>query len=366
MPEPRFGPIEGLRITESVAAGLAQDGITTPTPVQARAIASALVGDDVVMHSATGTGKTLAYVLPVLQRLVEHPDHRAVVLAPGPELAMQTLKVVHAYRDPAITTASAVSTSNRKRQRKKLTKGTRLIVGTPERVLTLFEQNKLKGVRILVIDELDPILASRRASLLDTWLSRSEPPLQKLVATATLGDRSEAFLARFLPDATRVDVGARPLHQAITHRVIHIGQGKDAALVRYVKEQRCRRAIVFATDPRQLAHLHRTLDARGVKSVLVSLDSNKAQRQQGLDAFRAGRAHVLLTSDAIARGLDVPDVDQVLHYDLPRAPEAYVHRAGRTGRAGAEGISVIFADNRMHSAVRRLGAALKIRFESPS
>jgi ATP-dependent RNA helicase DeaD len=332
--------------------------------VQAQAIGAALEGRHVVMHSGTGTGKTLAYLLPVLQLLKENPDFRAVVFAPGPELAMQTLRVANAYRDPSVITGAAISTTNKRRQRKKITRGTRLIVGTPGRLLTMFEEGKLKGVRLMVFDELDPILASRRAEFLHELLSRSEPKRQLLVATATLGDRSEAFIERFMADGLRISTSERTLELAISHHVVRVpsGRAKDVALARFIQENRCRRVIVFATEPRLHSHLYHYLIERDLTVARVTLEGSKGQREQGLRAFREGRARVLLTTDAIARGIDFHEVDWVLHYDLPKPPEGYVHRAGRTGRAGKTGHSVVFADARMHGALRRLSERLDLEF----
>lgn len=356
--------IDGLTVTDTMARALQADGITEPTAVQAEAIGAVLAGRHVLLHSGTGTGKTLGYLLPVLQRLRENDGHRAVVFAPGAELAMQTLRVADTYRDEPITTAPAVSTTNERRQRQRLQRSTRLVVGTPDRLFDLFRTGKLKGVRMVVLDELDPILASPGAAFFDELLVRSEPKVQLVVATATLGPRSEAFVARWMPDAVRVVPATDPLRHAISHQVVRVprGQGKEVTLARFVQRHRCRSAMVFVSDPLQQSHLYRYLGEHGLSPVTVGREGTKAQRQRGLDAFRSGEARILLTSDAVARGLDVPDVAWVLHYDLPPSAQAYVHRAGRTGRAGKSGVSVVFVDPWAQGALQRLARDLDLEF----
>ena len=360
-----FSQLGGLTITETIAAALAADGIERPSPVQRDTIGAALAGEHVLMHSGTGTGKTLAYLLPVLQRLREH-EGRAVIFAPGAELVMQTMRVIRAYKDADLTVAAAVSTSSRRRQRKRVQQSTRLIVGTPDRLLTMFRGGKLKNVRIVVLDELEPILESRDAAFLTEVLSRPEPKRQIIVASATLGPRSRAFVSRFMGDGLRVHAEETPLESAITHLVVRVAptRGKEVALASFIEKNRCKRAIVFAAAPRHHRHLLHFLREHNISAAIVSRERTKNQRQRSLAAFRAGQVQVLLTTDAAVRGIDVPDVPWVLHYDLPRAPQAYVHRAGRTGRAGARGCSVVFADKKTHATLRHLERALSIRFSA--
>lgn len=212
-----FESIEGLTLTDTITAALQADGITAPLPVQTLAMASMLAGKHVLMHAGTGSGKTIAYVLPLLQHLREHPDHRAVVVAPGAELVMQTLRVVNAYKDEDLTTGAALSTTNTRRQRKRVTRSTRLVVGTPDRLIEMFSGGKLKGVRVIVFDELEPILGSRGAGFFHELLSRSTPKVQILVASATMGGKSDAFVQRFMADGEVV----RPAEDALTHSIQH-------------------------------------------------------------------------------------------------------------------------------------------------
>lgn len=354
--------IDGLTLTEPLGLALAELGIERPTPVQERALAPILAGRHVVLHSGTGTGKTLAYLLPLLQQLRD-TDGRVAVIAPGAELAMQVVRVANAVKDPDITVGGAVSTSNLKRQRKRVTRSTKLVVGTPERIADLLQRGTLKGVRTLVLDELDPILASRAGPTLTALLSRSEPKFQLIVATATLSPRSNAFFERFLPDAVRVEGPDAPLRDNIAHCTVRVPRrtGREVVLARFLRENKCERAMVFATDARVQSHLYSFLTGHNLSTATLTRQGTKQQRQAALAAFRRGDARVLLLTDATARGLDVPDVGWVIHYDLPSSSQAYAHRAGRTGRAGRRGWSIVLVDSTDGDALRRVERRIGVR-----
>jgi len=214
------------------------------------------------------------------------------------------------------------------------------------------------------LDELEPILSAKGADWLFSLLSRSEPPIQLVVASATLGRRSRAFLERFMDDAFVAETESKPLHDQIAHHVLRATghKGKETALVRFMERHGCRRAIVFASDPRQQSYLFHFLQEQGLRTCTLRRDATKRQRQHALASFAKGEANLLLTTDDAARGLDLPDVDWVFHYDVPNMPEAYIHRAGRTGRANRRGRSVVLADERSAPALGRLGRALGLRF----
>ena len=365
MPAIDFSEVPGLTITETIATAMRSDGITRPTPIQQRTMAAVLAGEHVLMHSGTGTGKTLAYLLPILQRLRESPG-RAVIFAPGAELVMQTLKVISAYKDAELTAEAALTTTSHRRQRKRVVRSTRLVVGTPDRLLEMFRGRKLKGVTIVVLDEIEPILGAKDADFLYEVLSRPEPKRQLIVASATMGQRSAAFVERFMADGVQIHAAERPIQSAISHLVVRVppSRAKEVALASFIENNRCTQAIVFAADPRHHRHLYHYLNRHNITATTVSRERTKNQRQRGLRDFRQGRARVLITTDAAARGIDVPDVQWVLHYDLPRSLQAYIHRAGRTGRAGQKGCSVVFSDRSTQGSLRRLMRELNIEFSA--
>jgi superfamily II DNA/RNA helicase len=356
-----FEAIAGFEVTEAVARGFEQDRIRSPNAVQRAAIAPILQGHDVVVQSGTGTGKTLAYLLPVLQRLRQLPATRAVCFAPATELALQTLRVAERYKDASISAAALVSGGNQAR----VQKSTRLIVGTTGRILEMFEARKLKGVTMMVLDEPEPILTSRDAAFLREVLSRPEPKVQLVLAGATFGQQSERLIAeRMAKDHVRTQVEAAPLQTSISHHLVRVRESdKDYRLSLLLDEIGGERAIVFFSEPHKLRHVYRVLTDRRLKPVTVSPDRSKLDCQQALARFRSSEARVLLTTDRSAVGLDIPDVPWVFHYELPGSPEAYVHRAGRTGRAGKSGRSVVLTSDEERLQLKRLEQGLSLVFE---
>jgi superfamily II DNA/RNA helicase len=360
-----FRDIPGFETTPAVEAGLALDRITLPTEVQQAAIPPILQGRHAVVESGTGTGKTLAYLLPILQKLRHEPEARAVCLTPATELALQVLRVAERYKDPGMETVALVTQGNQRLQAARLQKSTRFIVGTPERVLEMFAKRKLKRVTTIVLDEPEPILASRNAGYLREVLSRPEPKVQLIFVGATFGIHAEQWIAECVSgDCVRTQVASEPLKTQIGHYFVpvrHEGE-KDLALARFIQSNHCQRAIVFVNQPHLLRHLYRFLGENELKPVTVSHERTKDQCKQALLEFRESKARVLLTTDAVATGLDVPNVQWVLHYELPHSVEAYVHRAGRTGRAGQQGHSVVFSSDADRTQLKRIESGIGLPF----
>jgi superfamily II DNA/RNA helicase len=359
-----FYGLAGLEVTPELAAALADNGITEPTPVQAAAIPRIIEGAHVIAQAGTGTGKTLAYLLPVLQRLRREPKSRAAIYAPAPDLAMQILRVARLFAKD-IKAGALVASQSLRGQREDVQQSTQLIVGTPGRILEQYARKKLKGVNIVVLDEPDPILATEQAPFLREVLLRPEPKIQLIMVTATLGPRAESLAAAVTKDqAVRIVIEQGPLVTQIAHRFINVSEnaGKDVRLARFIQENHCDRAIVFVNEDRLVRHVFRFLQEQGLTPVSLSQDRPKQERHRAVAAFAESKARVLITNDAAARGLDIPDVRWVLHYDLPFTSEAYLHRAGRTGRAGKRGTSVVLRSEANRAALKRLTTELGIEF----
>jgi superfamily II DNA/RNA helicase len=357
----------GLEIDEALLAAFQADGISTPTAVQQAAIAPILAGQHVIIQSGTGTGKTLAYLLPILQRLRSPDSGRSLIFAPATELALQTQRVADRYKHPSINTGALVSTTNARKQKAKVTQSTRLIVGTPGRILDQFAERKLKGITTIVLDEPDPILATQGADYLREILSRPEPKVQLIFAAATLGANAKRLAEDFMGDArVHTQVAADPLQTNITHQYFNVRSEstKDISLAHFIEEAKCKRAIVFVNQPNLIRHLYRFLTERNLKPVSLSTDRSKLDRQNALRAFGASEARVLITTDQAMTGIDIPDVEWVLHFELPSSGLAYVHRAGRTGRAGKSGHSVVLVTREDRPQQERIAKELGIRFSS--
>jgi superfamily II DNA/RNA helicase len=361
-----FLNIPGLVVSDVTARALAEDGIRTPTPIQLAAIQPVLQGRNVVIESGTGTGKTLAYVLPLLQRLQQSPEGRVVCIAPATELALQTLRTVQRYKEPSLNVCALVATSNQKQQQTKLQQSTRFIVGTAPCILEMYTKRKLKGVTMMVLDEPEPILSSRDADFLREVLSRPEPKVQLIFVAATFGRNAERWISERLgSDVVRTKVHDDPLKDRIKHSFVRVRNDslKDRLLSRFIQDQRCERAVVFVNQPNLIRHLYRFLNEQNIPTVTVSHERSKAECKQALIDFNRSLARVLLTTDRAATGLDLPGVPWVLNYELPNSAEAYVHRAGRTGRAGKHGHSVLFVNDDGRSRQERIARELEITFE---
>ncbi len=359
----RFEDIAGLELTPEIIAAFEADGIQRPTDVQLAAIPVILQGKHTVLKSGTGSGKTLAYLLPILQTLKQTPGSRAVCFAPSAELAVQTLEVAERYKAPGIRTAALVAGGSRRYAQRKLQKSTQLIVGTPGRVLEMFQARKLKGVTIMVLDEVEPILGNKDAAFLRELLSRPEPKVQLVLAAATFGVRANDWIADLAAsDIARVEVDDDPMVDQIQHSYLRVPDEseRDLVLSRFIEKHPNERAIVFVNSSNLIRHLYRVLHALGLKPATLSPERTKQQNQQALRDFKRSQARVLLTTDAAASGLDVADVPWVLHYELPHSSLAYVHRAGRTGRAGKSGHSIVLIGDHQRARLGKLASELNL------
>lgn len=363
MTESNFSSLIGIELDDRISQEFEQDGIRVPTPVQELAIPAILAGKHTVLHSGTGTGKTLGYLLPILQRLQNPAQGRCVVMTPNPELAMQSFHVANRYKAEEITTAAVTPSVTQQRQKERLTKSTRLVVGTAGRILELYSKKKMKNVTTMVLDEPDPILTSKGGAFLREVLSRPDPKVQLIIATATLGPKAQELIKDVMGDH---HVMARPHHDPLNTHIAHhfIGvkneMGKDVFLARFLEENNCKKAIVFANQPNVIRHLYRYLTEHKLKPATLSRDRNRDQCKKAVAEIKSGKARVLITTDAAARGLDLPQVDWVVHYDLPNSAQGYVHRSGRTGRAGREGTSVSILTDKGIAILKRFTKELKI------
>lgn len=361
-----FSSLPGFLLTPERQRGFEADGIVAPSEPQQAAFEPILAGKHVVISAATGTGKTLAYLLPLLHRLESDPGERVVCLAPAAELAIQTLRVAERYKPESLECTSLVSGGNAKKQQDRLQKSTRLMTGTVGRVLELIAARKLRGVTTFVLDEPEPILANQDAAFLLEVLSRPPRP-QIVVAGATFGQKSEQLIQRLMSEKlVRIAAEDDPLRTRIHHALIGVRDAgdRDLQLERLLEREQVKRAVVYVNQAHLIRHVFRLLSDAGMRVASVSQDRTKDQCKQALREFGAGEVHVLITTDSAAQGMDVKDVEMVVHYELPRSDQAYVHRAGRTGRAGKEGRSVLLVTNDERGGVRKLEKSLNIEFEA--
>lgn len=358
--------LEGLTLTPHTREAFAKDGIVAPTEVQAAAIPLILAKREVAIQSGTGTGKTLAYVLPLLQMASAEPSFRAVVLAPSPELALQILRNVEEYKEAHVTCTGLTGSGNPQRQRDKLKKHPQIMVGTPGRVLELILSKKIKTAQIavLVLDEVDEILFEKNDEQLRDICSRPEFTAQILCASATFGSRALSFMQKCMAaDRVTTEVRDTPHTDNIAHVIVPFSQQrKELALLSLLKAEKIKRAIVFVNKLYNVGHLFRVLEEAQVPVASMSGERDKQSREQAMRALRGKQGCILVATDAAARGLDVKHLDHVIHYEMARDVPTYLHRAGRTGRAGQTGTSLaMVAPNEQH-LVRLCEKELGVRF----
>lgn len=344
-----------LGLATELSNACVEAGFDTPTAIQAEAIPPLLRGQDLLGLAPTGSGKTAAFALPLLQRLAAGRQHtprrvRVLVLVPTRELAAQVGDVFRrlgstSTHPPRIAVLYGGVSVNP--QMMGLRGGADIVVATPGRLLDLLERNALRldAVDALVLDEADRLLDLGFAAEREKVLAVLPAQRQNLLFSATFPPEVQALAEAMLRDPARVEaetqVGSEPM---IAQRVIEVDAKRRTELLRHlVKQEGWKRVLVFVATRYAAEHVAQKLYDRGVYAAPLHGDMSQGQRSEVLATFKAGRWDVLVTTDLAARGIDIPGLEVVVNYDLPRSPNDYVHRIGRTGRAGASGIAVSFA-----------------------
>jgi len=332
---------------------LALMGITEPTPIQTHAIPFALDGEDVMGLAQTGTGKTAAFGLPLLAKLMEEPGKpapkavRSLILAPTRELAGQIRDtLLPLVKDTPIKVALVVGGASIGAQIKRMQMGTDVLVATPGRLLDLLDRRalSLSDTRFLVLDEADQMLDLGFIHALRKIAGLLPSTRQTMLFSATMPKQMEEIAGSYLTHPKRVQVS--PPGKAadkVTQGVHFIAKAaKGDLLVELLDKHREELALVFARTKHGSDKLARKLEQAGYAVAAIHGNKSQGQRERALRAFRAGEVRVLVATDVAARGLDIPDVKHVYNFDLPNVPENYVHRIGRTARAGRDGAAVAF------------------------
>jgi len=344
-----------LGLSPALAAACAHAGFDAPTAIQQQAIPVVLAGRDLLALAPTGSGKTAAFALPLLQRLATatHAGYRrrvrALVLVPTRELAAQVAEVFRALGrslpvPPKVAVLFGGVSVNP--QMMGLRGGADVVVATPGRLLDLMERNALDISRVeaLVLDEADRLLDLGFASEREAVLAALPARRQTLLFSATFADEVQDLAAALLRNEVRIRTEASDTAPPeIAQRVIEVDAGQRTQLLRHlVRQGKWRRTLVFVATRHGAEHLARKLSDTGIPAAPLHGEMSQGLRTDTLEAFKAGRTDVLVTTDLAARGIDIPELEVVVNYDLPRSPTHYVHRIGRTGRAGAAGLAVSF------------------------
>ncbi len=368
-----------LGLIEPLLRTLQQLNYTTPTPVQAKAIPAVLAGRDLMAAAQTGTGKTAGFALPVLQRLalegekVASNSIRALVLVPTRELAEQVHNNVREYAENLpLSTYAVYGGVSINPQMMRLRRGVDLLVATPGRLLDLFRQNAVKfnQVQTLVLDEADRMLDLGFAEELQSVYAALPRKRQTLLFSATFSDQIRMLAGLALNDPLSIEVSPRNATAAsVKQWLVPVDKKRKVDLFCHLlRKQRWKQVLVFAKTRNGVDQLVERLLAEGVNADGIHGDRPQATRQRALDSFKAREIQVLVATDVAARGLDIDDLPLVVNLDLPIVAEDYVHRIGRTGRAGNKGeaISLVCADEvQLLAAIEVLTRQTLARHEEP-
>lgn len=332
-----------LGLSAETLAVIADQGFEVPTPVQERTIPALLAGRDVIAQAPTGTGKTAAYGLPIVERLDESRlVPQALVLVPTRELAMQVAEALHGMgQHRQMVTLPIYGGQPYDRQFRALKRGVQVVVATPGRLLDHLERKTLalQTIGTVVLDEADEMLNMGFIEDIERILSAVPQERQTSLFSATLPARVLKLAGQYLRNPERVSVAAREAVAPLVRQVYYEVHWRDKsdALARVLDYEKPESAIVFVRTKRDADVVAEQLNAAGYIAQAIHGDINQQQRERVLERFRAGHTQLLVGTDVAARGLDIPDVTHVINYDLPPDAESYVHRIGRTGRAGQSG-----------------------------
>ncbi len=340
-----------LGLSEKVLQAVEASGYTTPTPIQAQAIPQALAGRDVLGIAQTGTGKTAAFTLPMLSRLEQGRARarmpRTLILEPTRELAAQVEESFIKYGvNHRLNVALLIGGVSFGDQETKIMRGADVLIATPGRLLDFFERGKLllTGIEILVIDEADRMLDMGFIPDIEKICKLVPFTRQTLFFSATMPPEITRLTEQFLHNPVRVEVArAASTATTITQGLVasHGHAAKRETLRRLIRgEENLKNAIIFCNRKRDVAILHKSLVKHGFSAGALHGDMDQLARMASLDAFKTGDVQLIVCSDVAARGLDIPDVSHVFNFDAPTHSEDYVHRIGRTGRAGKSGVAL--------------------------
>ncbi len=335
-------------------------GYTQPTPIQEATIPLLLAGRDVIGQAQTGTGKTAAYGLPFLQRMQgSRKGVQGLVLAPTRELAIQVAEAIKEYgQQMQVSVLAVYGGQSYLQQVRSLRQGADIVVATPGRLLDLLNQGilSLDTVHTVVLDEADEMLSMGFVDDIEAIFSRIPGPRQTMLFSATMSKRVLALSASYLQEPEKVSITPRQLTvETIKQRYYLVNQqDKVAALTRLFEMETMDSAIVFVRTRLGTGELANQLTSRGYAAEALSGDLSQETRTQVLNRYRNGQVGVLVATDVAARGLDIDDISHVFNFDLPDDPEVYVHRVGRTGRAGRDGIAISLLTPRDRWQLRRI------------
>lgn len=375
-----MGPklFESLNLSDSLLRALADLSYASPTSIQEQAIPLVLDGQDLLAEAETGTGKTAAFALPILQQLIDRPARPAnmakvgisvLVVVPTRELAQQVVVAFDSYArytPRKINTLALIGGESIEVQLRCLREGVDVVVATPGRLLDIVERERvdLSTLDTLVLDEADKLLDLGFSEELRALLRELPERRQNLLFSATLAPKTIDLSRRFLKDPVHISIAPQESNSQISQRVIQIDRDRRRPLLQHlIAEESWTQVLVFVASKRSARNLANKLQGTGLSASALHGDLDQSERTMVLKQFKNKRQQVLVATDLASRGIDISGLSCVINYDLPRSPNDYLHRIGRTGRAGLSGVAISFIDHESEAHFRLIEKRCKISLE---
>lgn len=357
-----------LPLSAVLQSNLTRHGFVIPTPVQAQSIPAALEGRDIVATAQTGTGKTLAFLLPILERLASKgcaTGIQALILTPTRELAIQVNEAATKLTlGSTLRSAVVVGGMNESNQLHAIRKGARIVIATPGRLCDFLDRKlvDLSGAQFLVLDEADRMLDMGFLPAIHAILKKIPANRQTLFFSATIEKSVAHLIDSHVTNPVRVSIGStsKPVDE-VDLNLYEVDQDRKLSLLKKLLDEERGSFLVFARTKHGTDRLAKKLAARGVDAARIHGDRTQNQRNQALAGFKKGDYRVLVATDVAARGIHVDGIAHVVNFDLPQAPEDFIHRIGRTARAGARGTASTFATRNERGEIRQIEKALGVR-----
>jgi superfamily II DNA/RNA helicase len=338
-----------FNIDGRLKSNIAKKGYTTPTPIQDSAIPIALTGRDVVGLAETGTGKTGAFLIPLLDKVLKNPEQNVLILAPTRELAVQIADEFRMFAAGLpLYSALVIGGASMSSQIRSLRQGAQFLIGTPGRIMDLMERKEINLAKCsnVVLDEADRMLDMGFIDSVREILGTMPKERQTLFFSATLSREIENLIYEFLNEPERISVKKQDTSRNVDQDIVRVMPGKTKIdhLAELLEDREFSKVIVFGRTKHGVEKLATALKQRGFNSESIHGNKSHNQRQRALKLFKDEKVHILVATDVAARGLDIPKVSHVINFDQPGSYEDYIHRIGRTGRAGQVGKALTFVD----------------------
>ncbi|MDO7485970.1 DEAD/DEAH box helicase [Peribacillus frigoritolerans] len=342
-----------------------KSGFGQLTPIQTKAIPVIVEGKDIMAESPTGTGKTLAYLLPLLEKIdPEKKSPQALILASSRELVMQINEEIRIWSEGSgITGAAFIGGANVKRQLDKLKKRPQVIAGTPGRIYELIAQKKLKmhEVKTIVLDEGDQLITPEHMGTINNIIKTTLRDRQIMVFSATLPEETEKAARGFMNEPVMIKIDKHEkMESKVDHLYFVVERREKSKILEKITRLKDVKALAFLNDIAELSVLHEKLSYKGIEMGVLHSESNKVDREKALRKLRSGKSPMLIATDVAARGLDIKGLTAVVHIDMADNIEQYIHRSGRTGRAGADGTVISIVTEREERELKKMARELEI------